>query len=88
MKMEELWEYYGRSWSNVVRETGISWGSVRNWRIKDFIPLKFQYEFEKKTQGKLKADYEHSEMPYKFINQLTGVDVERAKRKNYKRAEN
>lgn len=88
MKMEEVWEYYNRSWAEAARALEISWGSIRNWRIKGFIPLKYQWKFEKATKGVLKADFEHSEKPYKKINELTGVDVERLKRKNYKRAEN
>lgn len=82
MKMEELWEYFGRSWADVVRECDISWGSIRNWRIKGTIPWKFQQRFEKITKGVLKADIYHSDKANITINKLTGVDVERAKNKD------
>jgi len=80
MKMEDVWKYYNCSWADFVKECDVSWGSVRNWRIKGIIPYKFQQRFEKITKGALKAEIEHSEKPYKKIKQLTGVDVERAKR--------
>jgi hypothetical protein len=79
MKMEDLWEFYGRSWADVVRECGISWGSIRNWRIKGVIPWKYQQKFEKITKGVLKADIHKSDRANLTINTLTGVDVERAR---------
>jgi hypothetical protein len=80
MTIEDLWDFCGRSWTVVVKDFDTSWGSLRNWRIRGYIPYKHQKKFEHLSKGVLKASYEDSEFPYKKINQLSGADVERTKR--------
>ena len=56
MTLQELYEYYGGTWTKVARELNFSFNTVYLWRKKNAIPHIAQELIEYRTDGIFKAD--------------------------------
>lgn len=60
MLLEELYDYYQKTWANVMRETKVGSTSIQNWKKQGFIPILSQLKIEKRTKGMFVAKLEHA----------------------------
>ena len=60
MKLDDLYEYYQKSWVNVMRQTGVGSTSLLNWRKLGYIPIVSQLKIETNTNGLFQANLEHT----------------------------
>jgi len=56
MTLDEIYNAYGRNWSNVCRELKLGKNTTSSWVKKGYIPMHTQLRIEKATNGKLLAD--------------------------------
>lgn len=55
MKVEDIYEHFGKSWTKVSRELKVPHSSLQNWRKRGFIPIRTQMLLERKSNGLFKA---------------------------------
>lgn len=55
MTVEELYDYYGSKWTNVIKALDIGSNTIYKWRKRGYIPIASQMKIEKKTGGLFKA---------------------------------
>lgn len=55
MTLDEMYIYYGRNWSKLVRELKIGNTTCRLWRERGNIPIRSQMILEKRTNGLFRA---------------------------------
>lgn len=61
MLLDELYKYYGESWTKLTRNLDISNNTYQIWRKQGFIPYKTQCFIEVKTKGRFQANKAHGE---------------------------
>ncbi len=74
MTIDELWNYYNKNDSELVRQLGISMSLPRKWRKMGYIPWRTQCWIEVETNRKFIARREDDPMEYerwKRINNIT-----------------
>lgn len=56
MTVDDVYEYFGKNWSEACRELKLGKNTSRAWVLKGYIPIYTQLRIEKLTDGKLLAD--------------------------------
>ncbi len=60
MKIEEVYEYFGKNWSKIMRIMGVCHNNYKYWQKIGYIPFSSQLLIERVTKGKLLADKTHA----------------------------
>jgi hypothetical protein len=68
MRLEEMYEHFGRSWITLMRATGIGNSTLALWRRKGFIPANSQLKLEKRLNGLFRADLSDAMPHHKRID--------------------
>lgn len=62
MKMEDVYNYFGKSWATMARKLCLSPNTYQYWRKIGYIPHTMQGYIESVTKGELKADPKNGEV--------------------------
>lgn len=59
MTTDEIYQFFDRSWTLASHRLEMPFSTFANWRKRGGIPIKSQRRVERKTEGKLKASFDH-----------------------------
>ena len=65
MRLDDIYEHYGKSWVKVMREIGVGSSTLTLWRKNGFIPANSQIKLEKRLNGLFRADLDDAQPPSK-----------------------
>ncbi len=58
MTIDEVYNFFGSA-RGMERKIGISHASMKNWRVRGYIPIETQVRIQQLTEDMLKADLSH-----------------------------